>query len=127
MYAVGDRGFIKINSYRKLINQAQSLVLEFDASKLLPSKAMEQMDLVRLNLANERDVRKIMSANVDLNFKIAKILCNQLGWKLEFRFKNSTRYSLSIPIVSQRPSDLTDVQARPAADYDMEESKDENG
>ena len=29
-----------------------------------------------INLAMERDLRKILSANVDLNFKIAKILSN---------------------------------------------------
>jgi len=107
IFAVGQRGFIKMNSYRKQVSQVNSLVLDFDASKYSSDKAMQQMDLVRLNLANERDIRKIMSANVDLNFKIAKILCNQLGWKLEFRFKNSTRYSLVIPLLSSKGSDQT--------------------
>lgn len=101
-------------------------MLDFDASKYSSDKAMQQMDLVRLNLANERDIRKIMSANVDLNFKIAKILCNQLGWKLEFRFKNSTRYSLVIPLLSSKGSDQTSDAQKLAggADYDIEESWD---
>ena len=71
--AVGGRGFIKINLYKKVFNAAHHLVIDFDASKFLPDK---QMAVKIINLAQERDIKKILSAGVNVNFKIAKILCN---------------------------------------------------
>jgi Zn-dependent membrane protease YugP len=71
--AVGGRGFIKINTYKKVINNIANLIVDFDASKFLPDK---QMAVNIINLQQEKELRKILSANVDINFKIAKILCN---------------------------------------------------
>ncbi len=50
-----------------------NVVADFDASKFTPDK---QMTLNIINLIQERDIKIILSANVDLNFKISKILCN---------------------------------------------------
>lgn len=36
--AVGGRGFIKINTYKKQINLVNNLVVDFDASKFIPDK-----------------------------------------------------------------------------------------
>ena len=38
------------------------------------------------NLTMERDFRKILASNVEVNFKVALIMCNQLGWRMEFDF-----------------------------------------
>ena len=37
-----------------------------------------------VNLTTERDFRRILNAEVEVHFKVAKILCNQLGWVIEF-------------------------------------------
>jgi hypothetical protein len=46
--AVGGRGFIKINLYKKVFQTAHHLVIDFDASKFLPDK---QMAVKIINLA----------------------------------------------------------------------------
>lgn len=70
-----------------------------------------------INLAQERDIKKILSANVNLNFKIAKILCNQLGWRIEFNSFTASRYSLFIPLLPNSES---------ASEDNPEEIKEEN-
>lgn len=55
-----------------------------------------------INLQQERDLRKILAADVDLNFKIVKILCNQLGWRVEFNSFTASRYSLFVPLLGAR-------------------------
>jgi|LauGreDrversion4_2_1035121.scaffolds.fasta_scaffold21117_5 hypothetical protein len=56
------------------------------------------MTLNIINLAQEHDTKKILSANVDLAFKISKILCNQLGWRIEYNSFTASKYTLFIPI-----------------------------
>jgi hypothetical protein len=73
VHSIGGRGFIKMNTYTKLISSKMNVVADFDASKFTPDK---QMTLNIINLIQERDIKIILSANVDLNFKISKILCN---------------------------------------------------
>lgn len=72
-----------------------------------------------INLQQERDLRKILAAEVDLNFKIVKILCNQLGWKIEFNSFTASRYSLFIPLQTSKESEYE-------RDDIEEESKEEN-
>lgn len=62
-----------MNTCTKALNGQHCLVIDFDASKFIPDK---QMTLNIINLAQEKDIKKILSANVDLSFKICKILCN---------------------------------------------------
>lgn len=71
---MGGRGFIKINTYKKNINNQNNLVIDFDASKF--DLRDKQLAISIINLGQERDLRKILSADVLLNFKIAKILSN---------------------------------------------------
>ena len=49
-------------------------MIDFDASKF--DLRDKQMAINIINLGLERDLRKILSADVSLNFKIAKILSN---------------------------------------------------
>ncbi len=93
-----------------------NLVIDFDASKFIPDK---QMAVNIINLQQERDLRKILAAEVDLNFKIVKILCNQLGWKVEFNSFTASRYSLFVPLSTKLESELE-------RDDIEEESKEEN-
>ncbi len=104
--AVGGRGFIKINTYKKCINGQNTLVIDFDASKFDLKDKLTAISII--NLAQERDLRRILSADVHLNFKIAKILTNQLGWRLEFNSFTASRYSLFVPLLIQQvPHDLS--------------------
>lgn len=79
-----------------------TVVADFDASKFTPDK---QMTLNIINLAQERDIKMILSANVDVNFKISKILCNQMGWRIEYNSFTASRYSLFIPVVREIEDD----------------------
>jgi hypothetical protein len=49
-------------------------VIDFDASKFDLKDKLTAISII--NLAQERDLRRILSADVHLNFKIAKILSN---------------------------------------------------
>ena len=52
-------------------------------------------------VASERDFKRILSADVEPHFKIAKILCNQLAWGLDFDANRDLRYKLIIPLMEQ--------------------------
>ena len=54
------------------------------------------------------DFKRILSADVEPHFKIAKILCNQLGWKIEFDTNRDLRYKVYIPL-DQLPSNEEDL------------------
>jgi len=46
---------------------------------------MKPKDASILNkLAYERDFTKILESKADLNFKIAKLISNAIGWKIDF-------------------------------------------
>jgi len=59
----------------------------------------------------ERDFRKILASDVDVNFKVAIIMCNQLGWKIEFDFYHDQRYSLFIPLRNHPHHSIEDLIA----------------
>ena len=96
-----------MNTYTKLISGQMTVVADFDASKFTPDK---QMTLNIINLAQERDIKMILSANVDLNFKISKILCNQMGWRIEYNSFTASRYSLFIPLVREVEDDGSNIE-----------------
>lgn len=55
--------------------------VEIEASKF----EMKPKEASRLNkLAAERDFTKILESKADLNFKIAKLISNAIGWKIDF-------------------------------------------
>lgn len=117
--AVGGRGFIKINTYKKSINSQNNLVIDFDASKFDLRDKQKAINII--NLGQERDLRKILSADVHLNFKIAKILSNQLGWRVEFNSFTASRYSLFVPLVMIR----NEAQLIRLDETNIEETKEE--
>ena len=55
------------------------------------------------------------------HFKIAKILTNQLGWKIEFDFLRAQRYSLYIPLIHPLSDAIEDVEGN----GEIEETKEE--
>ena len=57
------------------------LRIDFKASTFGLDRQTREMIL---NLTTERDFRRILNAEVEAHFKIAKILCNKLGWVIEF-------------------------------------------
>lgn len=62
----------------------------------------------------------MLEAKVDLNFKIAKILVNHLGWKIEVNPFAASRYSLHIPLIHA----LSDPEE---GEGEIEEEKDDDG
>ena len=58
----------------------------------------KQKEIHRLNrLAAEKDFAKILESKCDLNYKIAKILTNAVGWRLSFNSFRQGRQTLMIP------------------------------
>jgi hypothetical protein len=47
---------------------------------------------------------------VDLNFKISKILCNQMGWRIDYNSFTASRYSLFIPLLKDIDDDGTNIE-----------------
>jgi len=93
--AIGSRGYIKITSYMKHIDEVPTLVLDLEASKF----QLDKQKAVNIrNLTIEKDFKRIMGAEVELNLKIAKALVNSLGWKIECPY-TASRYSLYIPLI----------------------------
>ena len=83
MNGLSSAGFIKINCQEKIINAVPHLVIDLVTSEFMPDK--QQAVNIR-NMTNEKDFRKIMSADTDMYIKIAKTLSNHLGWKIEFNW-----------------------------------------
>jgi hypothetical protein len=49
-------------------------------------------------LTQEVDFKNILEAKVDINLKIAKILSNALGWRINFGAFKGSKYSVAFPI-----------------------------
>jgi hypothetical protein len=51
------------------------------------------------NVTKYTDLYQILKArNVSIHFKIAKIICNKVGWKLEFDTHQDTKCKLHVPL-----------------------------
>lgn len=92
------RGFIKISSSIKESKQdlgVKKMVLDFDSSSFtLDSEESQEI----CKLEDETNFKRILDANVNFNFKIAKLICNELGWSIIFNSFNASRFSLVIPL-----------------------------
>ena len=88
---LSSAGFIKINCQEKLIQAVPFLVIDLVTSEFMPDK--QQAVNIR-NMTTEKEFRKIMAADVDMNIKIAKVISSHLGWKIEFNWVQEGRYSL---------------------------------
>lgn len=69
------------------------------------------------NVAKQTDIYQILKTNsVSPHFKTAKIICNQLGWKLEFNTMQDTKCKLFIPL-----KDDSEVDSNPEVDEETKE------
>lgn len=73
-----------------------NLIVDFVSSELTTRK---DVNLAIKNLVIQKDFKSILKiAEVDPYLKIAKILSNKLGWRLEFDFHQDYKFRLIIPI-----------------------------
>ena len=78
-----------------------NLIIEFQLS----SCKLDDRDKLNINkLSTEKDFKKILQSEVEDHFKIAKILCNQLGWLIIFDTNRDMKYSVCIPLNKQLPN-----------------------
>jgi hypothetical protein len=76
----------------------QTLIVDFISSELTTRK---DVNLAIKNLVILRDFRSILKVEqVEPYLKIAKILANKLGWRLEFDFHQDYKFRLMIPITN---------------------------
>lgn len=78
MDTIVSRGFIKMTTIQRNTSPP-NLIVDFELSSC-------KLDDIQRNfikqLSSESDFKKILGAEVEPHFKIAKILCNQLGWRI---------------------------------------------
>ena len=104
LVTIGGRGYLSLNTSMAVGSgqngqQVNLLVLDFDMNTINND---QQFVAAIKNVERERDFKKILAAeNVEIHFKIAKILCNQLGWFIEFDCFKNWRYRLTIPLTSK--------------------------
>mmetsp|Transcript_13503 Transcript_13503/g.16173 ORF Transcript_13503/g.16173 Transcript_13503/m.16173 type:complete len:120 (+) Transcript_13503:789-1148(+) len=73
MDTIVNRGYIKLHTFVALRRHALNLVIDFELS----SCKLEDRERLTINrLAFEKDFKRVLSADVEPHFKIAKILCN---------------------------------------------------
>ena len=61
------------------------LLSEIQDSTINSKSDIKQKDYLRLlKLSKEKDFAKILDSKCDLNFKIAKIISNAIGWEIDF-------------------------------------------
>lgn len=54
-----------------------------------------------LKLTQLTEFMKILESKVDINIKIAKILCNALHWRIEFNANKGAKYTIALPIATK--------------------------
>ena len=72
------------------------------------TKIMPKMAIIINKLSSEKDFKLILQSEVEDHFKIAKILCNQLNWRIIFDSNRDLKYSVYIPITKNAP-DIEDL------------------
>ena len=59
---------------------------------------LHKKENVRIHkLTQEIDFKKILETKVDINLKIAKVLSNAMGWKINFNAFKGSKYSVAFP------------------------------
>ena len=77
-------------------SNGQHLIIDFVSSELTTRK---DLNLAIKNLVIQKDFKSILKVpEVEPYLKIAKILSNKLGWRLEFDFHQDYKFRLVIPI-----------------------------
>ena len=73
MDTIVNKGYITMTSYVKLRSGVPNLIIDFN----LNSCKLDERERQMINkLSVEKNFKRILSADVELHFKIAKILCN---------------------------------------------------
>ena len=73
MDTIVNKGYITMTSYVKLRSGIPNLIIDFN----LNSCKLDERERQMINkLSVEKNFKRILSADVELHFKIAKILCN---------------------------------------------------
>lgn len=77
------RGSLKIKVSKKQIIEYQipCINIDFINSKVNVNESTKKLQ----KLTKEKDFSKILEADVDVNYKIAKILSNAMDWKINFK------------------------------------------
>ena len=98
MDTIVNKGYITMSTFHQVKNNVPHVVIDFELSSCKLDDREKQM----INrLSNEKDFKCILGAEVEPHFKIAKILCNQLGWRIEFDANRDLRYMLVLPLLSE--------------------------
>lgn len=89
---------VKVNVSLRQADQTEGhdpyIIIDIENSKY----EAKQKEIHRLNrLAVEKDFAKILESKCELNFKIAKILTNAVGWKINFNSFRQGKQTLMIP------------------------------
>lgn len=69
--------------------------IEIESSHSVAHK--EETDEI-LELTKETDFRKMLESKVDINLKIAKILSDAMGWRLNHTTSKGNRFSVALPV-----------------------------
>lgn len=73
------------------------VAVEIDNSKFELHKK-DNMHIMKLSQLSE--FKKVLESKVDINLKIAKILINALGWKLDFSAFKGSKFTFAFPVKS---------------------------
>ena len=88
------KGIVKIKAEFEYIDEKPYINVEIENSKF----ELHKKENVRIHkLTQESEFKKILETKVDINLKIAKILSNALGWKINFNAFKGSKYSVAFP------------------------------
>lgn len=95
------KGFIKfVVVYKEEVTNEPYVQVDIENSKFV----VKARDAQRLNkLSQETSFEKILEANVEMNHKIAKIIANAMGWKLDFNAFTNGKQTMIIPVKINKP------------------------
>jgi hypothetical protein len=74
--------------------KALEVTLNLSTLALTPDQKNQYRNVTKYN--DLHDILKV--DNVSIHFKIAKIICNKVGWKLEFDTHQDTKCKLYVPL-----------------------------
>ncbi|CDW81635.1 multi-sensor hybrid histidine kinase [Stylonychia lemnae] len=91
-----QKGIVRIKAERFYQDSMPFLKVETDNSKFNFHKENNQRIWRFTQLF---DFPKLIAAKVEINLKIAKILCNALNWRIDFNAFKGSKYSVAFPLI----------------------------
>ena len=105
MDTIVNKGYIKMYTSMAMRGSVPNLIVEFQLS----SCKLDDREKNLINkVSSEKDFKRILQSEVEDHFKIAKILCNQLDWRIIFDSNRDLKYSVQIPL-NQLPANEEDL------------------